>query len=78
VVWQNNIVHLRDYIKVGYRDGSEMTARDLVSRLLHRLKLLFSDSISLRLLRNLFAQGQDARLVKADQGNTNATAEERV
>jgi len=74
----NCIIHLHDYIEVGYPDGSGVAARDPVSGLFHRLELLFSDNISLRLLRNLFAQGQDVRFVKTNQGDTNAAAEERV
>jgi len=78
VVYLNTIVHFHDYIKVGYRDGSGVAAGDPASRLLHRLELLFSDNISIRLLRDLFAQGQDTRFTETDQGDTNATTEERV
>ena len=55
-----------------------VAAKSLVLRLLHFFEFLFSDSISVRPFRNFFAQGQDAWLIKANQGNAHTTTEERV
>ena len=52
--------------------------KNLVSRLLHLLELLFSDNISVSLFRNFFAQGQNAGPVETDQGDADTTTKERV